>query len=166
MDQIWEKSVSSSDSLLLSQCGNGACYMKCNPHTRICSNVKQCLLNCYAEQHIEVQADMSASAAHVECVLTQLFIEVTLLLGHVCIQDQLLLAWQAILHVTLHTPQQERLQNGVQLCDHLQVQGTMNRFLIHGNNNMAAIRLFSMIAANHCLLAIKRSLRLLLLDQL
>lgn len=128
MDQIWEKSVSSSDSLLLSQCGNGACYMKCNPHTRICSNVKQCLLNCYAEQHIEVQADMSASAAHVECVLTQLFIEVTLLLGHVCIQDQLLLAWQAILHVTLHTPQQERLQNGVQLCDHLQVQGTMNRF--------------------------------------
>ncbi len=30
MDQVWENSVSSSDSLLLSQ--HGACYMECNQH--------------------------------------------------------------------------------------------------------------------------------------
>ena len=58
-------------------------------------------------------------STHIQRVLSQLLIEVTLLLRHVCIQDELLLPWQAVLHIALHPPQQEGLQDGVQLCDHL-----------------------------------------------
>ena len=61
----------------------------------------------------------SGQAVYVEGVLTQLLIEVTLLLSHVSIQDQLLLAWQAVFHITLDAPQQEGLEDGVQLCDDL-----------------------------------------------
>lgn len=59
------------------------------------------------------------SSTHIEGVLAQFLIEVPLLLRHLSIEYELLLAWQAVLHVALHTPQQERLQNGVQLCDDL-----------------------------------------------
>lgn len=58
---------------------------------------------------------------YIEGVLAQLLVKVTLLLSHVGIQDQLLLARQAVLHITLHTSQQERLQDGVQLGDDLHV---------------------------------------------
>lgn len=57
--------------------------------------------------------------AYIQRVLAQLLIEVVLLLGHVGVQDELLLARQAGLHVTLHPPQQEGLQDGMQLGDHL-----------------------------------------------
>ena len=57
---------------------------------------------------------------HVQSVLAQLLIEVSLRLGHVGIQDELLLAGQAVLHITLHPPQQKRLQDAVQLVHNLQ----------------------------------------------
>lgn len=57
---------------------------------------------------------------HVQGVFAQLLIEVGLRLGHVGVQDELLLAGQAVLHITLDPPQQKRLQNAMQLVHNLQ----------------------------------------------
>ena len=57
--------------------------------------------------------------SYIEGSLPELF--VVLLLGgrHVRIQDDLLLGRQAGLHIRLDAPQQKRLQDGVQLTQHL-----------------------------------------------
>ena len=53
------------------------------------------------------------SSTHIQGVLAQLLIEVLLLLRHLSVEYELLLAWQAVLNIALHTPQQEWLQDGV-----------------------------------------------------
>ena len=71
----------------------------------------------------------AGSSTHIQGVLAQLFIEVPLLLRHLSVQYELLLAGQAVLHIALHTPQQEWLQNGMQLCDHLHQMTTASQAL-------------------------------------